>query len=97
MMKPDPQTLHLTIARAGGDPARAVMVGDSETDVTLARSAAIPVIGVDFGYTQIPMTELKPDRLISHFDALPSAVVELVPQMGDMPREKTAPSGMPPN
>ena len=30
MKKPDPETLRLTIARAGGDPARAVMVGDSE-------------------------------------------------------------------
>ena len=52
---------------------RAVMVGDSATDVTLARAASIPVIGVDFGYTPVPMAELKPDRLISHFDALPSA------------------------
>ncbi|MET0276929.1 MAG: phosphoglycolate phosphatase [Pseudorhodoplanes sp.] len=80
MKKPDPQTLRLTIARAGGDPARAVMVGDSETDVTLARSAAIPVIGVDFGYTPIPMVDLKPDRLLSHFETLQNAVMELVPE-----------------
>jgi phosphoglycolate phosphatase len=82
MKKPDPQTLHLTIARAGGDPARAVMVGDSETDVKLARAAAVPVVGVDFGYTPIPMMELKPDRLISHFDGLQRAVTELVSPMG---------------
>lgn len=82
MKKPDPQTLHLTIARAGGDPARAVMVGDSETDVKLARAAAVPVVGVDFGYTPIPMMELKPDRLISHFDGLRRAVTELVSPMG---------------
>ena len=88
MKKPDPEMLRLTIARAGGDPAYAVMVGDSETDVTLARSAAIPVIGVDFGYTSIPMAELNPDRLISHFDALQGAVMELVPQMGDTPFRK---------
>lgn len=80
MKKPDPQTLRLTIARAGGDPACAVMVGDSETDVTVARAAAIPVIGVDFGYTAIPMAELRPDRLISHFDALQRAVMELLPE-----------------
>ena len=54
MKKPDPETLRLTIARAGGDPARAVMVGDSNTDVQLARAAVVPVIGVDFGYTQTP-------------------------------------------
>jgi phosphoglycolate phosphatase len=78
MKKPDPETLRLTIARAGGDAARAVMVGDSETDVSVARAAGIPVIGVDFGYTKIPMADLRPDRLIGHFDALPAAVLELL-------------------
>src|SRR5205823_3022317 len=29
MRKPDPEMLRLTIARAGGDPTHAVMVGDS--------------------------------------------------------------------
>jgi phosphoglycolate phosphatase len=78
MKKPDPETLRLTIARAGGDAARAIMVGDSETDVNVARAAGIPVIGVDFGYTRIPMADLRPDRLIGHFDALPAAVLELL-------------------
>jgi phosphoglycolate phosphatase len=82
MKKPDPQTLRLTIARAGGDPARAVMVGDSQTDVDLARAADIPVIGVDFGYTPVPMAELRPDRLIGHFDELQAAVAELVSRTG---------------
>lgn len=79
MKKPDPQTLRLTIARAGGDASRAIMVGDSEADLRVARAAGIPVIGVDFGYTAIPMAELAPDRLIGHFDALPAAVLDLLP------------------
>jgi phosphoglycolate phosphatase len=79
MKKPDPETLRLTIARAGGDASRAVMVGDSETDVSVARAAGIPVIGVDFGYTRVPMADLLPDRLIGHFDALPAAVLDLLP------------------
>jgi phosphoglycolate phosphatase len=78
MRKPDPDMLRLTIARAGGDAGRAVMVGDSMTDVTTARAASIPVIAVDFGYTDTPPAELGADRLISHFDALPAAVMELV-------------------
>ncbi len=78
MKKPDPEALRLTIARAGGDATRAIMVGDSETDVSVARAAGIPVIGVDFGYTRIPMAELRPDRLIGHFDALPAAVLDLL-------------------
>lgn len=78
MRKPDPDMLRLTIARAGGDTGHAVMIGDSMTDVATARAAAIPVIAVDFGYTETPPAELGADRLISHFDALPAAVMELV-------------------
>jgi phosphoglycolate phosphatase len=78
MRKPDPDMLRLTIARAGGDTGHAVMVGDSMTDVATARAAAIPVIAVDFGYTETPPAELGADRLISHFDALPAAVLELI-------------------
>ncbi len=76
--KPHPDMLLQTIAKAGGDPARAIMVGDSNTDVRTARAAAVPVIGVDFGYTDIPMAKLSPDRLISDFNQLPTAVAELL-------------------
>jgi len=76
--KPHPEMLLETIRKAGGDPIRAIMVGDSDTDIRTARAASIPVIGVDFGYTDIPMIELSPDRLISHFDALPAAVTQLL-------------------
>jgi len=78
MRKPDPDMLRLTIARAGGDLGHAVMVGDSMTDVATARAAGVPVVAVDFGYTETPPAELGADRLISHFDALPAAVTELV-------------------
>jgi phosphoglycolate phosphatase len=78
MRKPDPEMLRLTIVRAGGDTGHAVMVGDSMTDVATARAAGIPVVAVDFGYTDTPPAQLGADRLISHFDALPAAVMELV-------------------
>jgi phosphoglycolate phosphatase len=78
MRKPDPDMLRLTISRAGGDTGHAVMVGDSMTDVATARAAGIPVVAVDFGYTETPPAELGADRLISHFDALPAAVTELI-------------------
>jgi phosphoglycolate phosphatase len=76
--KPDPQMLHLTVAMAGGDPARMIMVGDSRTDVDTARNAGAPVIAVDFGYTDTPVAALKPDRIISHFDELWAAAQELL-------------------
>src|SRR5256714_1772837 len=78
MRKPDPDMLRLTIVRAGGDTGHAVMVGDSMTDIATARAAAVPVIAVDFGYTEKPAAELGADRLISHFDALPEAVTALL-------------------
>lgn len=68
--KPDPRHLLETIARAGGDPNRAVMVGDSRTDIDTAKAAGIPVVAVDFGYTDRHVREFSPSRVISHFDEL---------------------------
>jgi len=75
--KPDPAILKQTVARAGGQLGRAIMVGDAGTDVGVARRAGVPVIGVDFGYTDTPMVELGPDRLITHLSELPEAVEAL--------------------
>ncbi len=72
--KPDPKPLRETVARAGGRLDRSVMIGDSLTDIRTARAAGMPVVAVDFGYTDVPVAELGPDRVISHFDALDAAV-----------------------
>ncbi len=72
--KPDPRHLTETIRLAGGDPARAVMVGDSRTDIDTARAADVPVVAVTFGYTDVPVEQLGPDRVIGHFRDLPAAV-----------------------
>ncbi|MDJ1159827.1 phosphoglycolate phosphatase [Chelatococcus sp. SYSU_G07232] len=77
--KPDPRHLTATIAQAGGDPARAVMIGDSRTDIDTARAAGIPVIAVPFGYTDTAVTALGPDRVIEHFDELWEAASALLP------------------
>src|SRR5438876_4168546 len=65
LKKPNPDFLRQTIARAGGEPAHTVMVGDSPIDVATARAAAVPVIAVDYGYTESPVSELRPDRVIA--------------------------------
>lgn len=74
--KPDPRHLTETIARAGGSPARAVMIGDSRTDIDTAKAAGIPVVAVDFGYTDRHVREFEPSVVISHFDELTLEVVE---------------------
>ncbi|WP_132255231.1 HAD family hydrolase [Methylobacterium segetis] len=77
--KPDPRHITSTIERAKGNPARSVMVGDSRSDVDAAKAAGIPVVAVTFGYTDTPVQDLGPDRVISHFSELPGAVEALVP------------------
>jgi phosphoglycolate phosphatase len=76
--KPDPAILQQTVARAGGQLSTAIMVGDAGPDIGVARRAGIPVIGVEFGYTEVPIAELKPDRLIGHMSELPAAVEALM-------------------
>ena len=75
--KPDPAILQQTIARAGGQMSAAIMVGDAGPDIGVARRAGVPVIGVEFGYTEVPIADLKPDRLIGHMSDLPGAVESL--------------------
>jgi phosphoglycolate phosphatase len=78
LRKPDPELLRLTLARAGGSPDRAVMVGDSLSDIATARAAGVPVVAVDYGYTETPVGELGPDRVIGALPELPAAVFDLL-------------------
>lgn len=48
--KPDPGPLLEACRQLGSDPAFAVMIGDSITDVRAARNADMPVICVSYGY-----------------------------------------------
>ena len=79
MQKPDPEVLRRTIAIAGGDLTDAIMVGNSATDIRTARAAGIPVIAVNFGYSERPVSEFDPDRVISHFAQLRSAIAAISP------------------
>jgi phosphoglycolate phosphatase len=79
--KPDPKVFRATVLQAGGDPAHAIMVGDSATDIETARNAHVPVVAVDFGYTEAPIATFAPDRVISAFADLPRAIEDLVPRI----------------
>lgn len=69
--KPDPLHLTATIAAAGGDPARAVMVGDSDVDMRTAKAAGIPAVAVRFGYgSEASLAAIAPDSLIASYSAL---------------------------
>ena len=75
--KPDPRHILMLLERMGGDPKRAVMIGDSTHDAEAARGAGIPAVLVSWGYTAKPASELGADAVIDRFDALPDALAGL--------------------
>lgn len=76
--KPDPAFLGGLMADIGARPRATIFVGDSSVDVKAARAVAIPVVGVSFGYCDVPVTELAPDRLIDHYDEFVEAATDLL-------------------
>ena len=77
--KPDPGHILMTVRDAGGNPARAVMVGDSDTDIRAAQAAGVPVIAYSGGYTAVPLASLDPTVIIDHYDDLVATVGRLLP------------------
>jgi len=65
--KPDPRHLTSTIEIIGGDPKKSLMVGDSENDANSAKSANIPFILIDDGYTEKKVNEIYHDHLIKDY------------------------------
>jgi phosphoglycolate phosphatase len=78
VQKPRPEPLLRTIGRLGGRFNDAIMVGDSLNDIATARAAGIPVVAVDFGYSETPIREFAPDRIIGSFTHLPDTVFDLL-------------------
>lgn len=68
--KPDPAPLLASIARSGGDPARAVLIGDTDTDRKTAAAAGIPCVLVTFGPDGRAVEALSPEALLDHYDDL---------------------------
>ena len=60
------------------DNPRAIMVGDSETDVLTARAAGVPILAVPFGYTARPVAEFSPDAIVGHYDDMWTAIERLL-------------------
>lgn len=66
--KPDPRHLFSTCDLMSANPNDAVMVGDSINDIAAGNAAKMLSVGVTFGYTETPMSELGADVMIDHFD-----------------------------
>lgn len=69
--KPDPRPYRAAVTRAGGDPARSFLVGDTETDLRTARAAGVRVALVAFGPEGPGIARLAPDHLLEGYGELP--------------------------
>ena len=65
--KPDPRHLTDVIEIMQGDIKKSIMIGDSETDAETARSADVPFILIENGYTEKKSSEIHHDHLIKDF------------------------------
>jgi len=72
--KPSGAHLREAVSIAGGDPERAIMVGDAAPDAGAAKDAGIPCILVTFGYTPTPVEGLGGDVLIDEFEDVEEAI-----------------------
>ena len=75
--KPDGRHVLDTLKALGGDPATAVMVGDSENDILAAQDAGVANICVSFGYCHMPFEELKPTMLIDAYHEFADALASI--------------------
>jgi len=76
--KPDVAPYAASVERAGGQVARSMLVGDTDTDRKTARAAGVPVALVTFGPEGRDIARLDPDALLDHFDDLPELAERLV-------------------
>jgi phosphoglycolate phosphatase len=76
--KPDPEHLFEAVRRAGGDPDRCILIGDTATDRDTSAAAGVPSILVTFGPGDDDVRDLRPEGLIDHFDELLAEVRRLI-------------------
>lgn len=76
--KPSGAHLIEAVKLVGGDPARAVMVGDAAPDTGAARDAGIPCIVATFGYSPIAPEDLGGDVLVDAFEDVEEAIDGLI-------------------
>jgi len=75
--KPDPFPLIKAVTYAGGDPANAIMIGDSGVDAGVARAAGCPFVFVTFGYNSEPVSSMGAARVVDAMIDLPDAIHSL--------------------
>jgi phosphoglycolate phosphatase len=76
--KPDPAPFRLAVTQAGGDPARAILIGDTDTDRRTARAAGVPCVLVSFGPEGHGIARLSPEAMLHGYGDLPALAAQLL-------------------
>ena len=72
--KPDPRHITNMVEIMGGDIRKTIMIGDSENDADAAKSAGVPMILVEDGYTEKKIDQIYHNHLIKDFVGLEKIV-----------------------
>lgn len=73
--KPHPAMLLAALAETGTDPARAVMIGDTEFDIAMGQAAGVATIAVTWGYHPADrLARSAPGQTVADFAALEAAL-----------------------
>ena len=73
--KPDPRHLTSVIEIMNGNIKKSLMIGDSENDSDTAKSAGIPMILLEDGYTNKKIEQIYHNHLIKDFIGIEKIVV----------------------
>ena len=74
--KPDPRHLTSVIEIIDGDLEKSLMIGDSESDANAAKSAGLPMILLQDGYTEKNTTEIYHNHLRKDFEGMEKIVTK---------------------
>ena len=74
--KPDPRHITNMVEIMGGDIRKTIMIGDSENDADAAKSAGVPMILVEDGYTEKKIDQIYHNHLIKDFIGVENIVLK---------------------
>ena len=74
--KPDSRHITNMVEIMGGDLRKTIMIGDSENDADAAKSAGVPMILVEDGYTEKKIDQIYHDHLIKDFIGLENLIIK---------------------
>ena len=73
--KPDPRHITSMIEIMNGSIVKSLMIGDSENDADAAKSAGIPMILLEEGYTDRKIDQIYHDHLIKDFNGIEKIII----------------------